>query len=37
MVLPDVLIVVTACERRGEFSRPCGISCVDPPSIGTVR
>jgi hypothetical protein len=24
MALPDVLIALTACERRGDYSRPCG-------------
>jgi hypothetical protein len=24
MVLPDVLIAVTACEHHGDYSRPCG-------------
>jgi hypothetical protein len=24
MALPNVLIALTACERRGDYSRPCG-------------
>jgi hypothetical protein len=31
MALPDVLIALTACERRGDFSRPCGAGYVEPP------
>jgi len=30
MALPDVLIALTACERRGDFLRPCGASYVNP-------
>jgi hypothetical protein len=29
MALPDVLIALAACRRRGDFSSPCGT--VDPP------
>ena len=28
MTLPDVLIALAACERRGDFSRPCGAGTV---------
>ncbi len=31
MALPDVLIALTACEHRGDYSRPCGASYVNPP------
>ena len=31
MALPDVLVALTACERRGDFSKLCGAGCVDPP------
>ncbi len=31
MALPDVLIALSACERRGNFSTPCGAGYVDPP------
>jgi hypothetical protein len=31
MPLPDVLIAFAACERRGDYSRPCGAGYVDPP------
>ena len=30
MAVPDVLIVVTACEGRGDYSRPCGAAYVEP-------
>lgn len=30
MALPDVLIAVTACARRGDYSRPCGAGFVEP-------
>jgi hypothetical protein len=30
MALPDVLIALTACERRGDFSMPCGAAYVVP-------
>jgi hypothetical protein len=30
MALPDVLIALTACPRRGDFSRPCGAAYVEP-------
>jgi hypothetical protein len=33
MALPDVLIALTACERRGNFSMPCGAASVDPPGV----
>ena len=35
--LPDVLIAVTACERRGDFGNPCGAHYVEPlgASVGT--
>jgi len=29
MALPDVLIALTACERRGDYSRPCGAGYVE--------
>lgn len=35
MALPDVLIALTACERRGDFSRPCGAGYVEP--LGAAR
>ena len=28
---PTVLMAVTECERRGDFSRPCGAAYVNPP------
>jgi hypothetical protein len=28
--LPDVLIALAACERRGDYSRPCGVVYVNP-------
>lgn len=31
MALPDVLIALAACERRGDFSRPCGAAYLYPP------
>jgi hypothetical protein len=33
MALPDVLIALTACERRGNYSTPCGAGYVEP--LGT--
>ena len=35
MALPDVLIALTACMRRGDYSKPCGAGYVDP--LGAVR
>jgi hypothetical protein len=29
--LPGVLIALTACPQRGDFSMPCGASYVEPP------
>jgi len=31
IALPDVLIALTACERRGDFSKPYGAGYVEPP------
>jgi len=31
--LPDVLIAVTACERRGDYSSPCGAVYVRPEPL----
>src|SRR5690348_16142942 len=31
IALPDVLITLTGCERRGDYSVPCGTGHVDPP------
>jgi len=28
--LPDVLTALSACERRGDYSRPCGAGYVEP-------
>ena len=35
MALPDVLIALTACERRGDNSKPCGAGYVEP--LGAAR
>ena len=37
MSLPDVLIALTACDRRGVFSRPCGAGYVEPPGLLGIR
>jgi hypothetical protein len=34
MALPDVLIALTACARRGDYSRPYGAAYVEPPDAG---
>jgi len=31
MALPDVIIALTACPRRGDYSAPCGAGYVEPP------
>jgi hypothetical protein len=33
MALPDVRIALTACEQRGDFSRPRGTSYITAPSL----
>ena len=35
MALPDVLIALAACERRGDYSRRCGAGYVEP--LGAAR
>jgi hypothetical protein len=35
MALPDVLIALTVCERRGDYSRPCGAGYTEP--LGAAR
>src|SRR5262249_37702550 len=35
--LGDVLIAVTACEQRGDYSRPCAARYVEPPGASAVK
>jgi len=37
IALPDVLMALASCERRRDFSRPCGARFTDPASPRTKR
>jgi hypothetical protein len=35
MALPEVFMALTGCERRGDFSKPCGAGYAEP--LGAAR